>query len=179
MIFVVTGSRQYPFDRLIEGIDQLFAEKVIAEPVFAQIGNARYVPRHFSFTNFITQQEFLEKINEADLVITHAASGTVMKALRADKKVIVVPRQRKYGEHIDDHQIQAARAYSDHGYALAVFDMVNLGETINKIKEGNIELRRWENKDPLSIANLIDGFIAQTWDEKNSNKASLKRGAKK
>lgn len=164
MIFVTVGSRNYPFDRLFKKLDELYEDGTLNEPLFAQVGTSSYVPKHYEYRSFITPDEFQQKINEADIVISHGASGSIMKALNADKKVIAVTRLEKYGEHINDHQIQNNEAFGSNNYVLvADLELTNLGDCIKRIKEGNDGLIRWENKDPMSIVNMIDTFIQENW----------------
>ena len=164
VIFVTVGSRNYPFDRLFKKLDELYEEGSITEPAFAQIGTSSYQPQHYEYKAFITPEEFADKISEASIVISHGASGSIMKALNAGKKVIAVTRLEKYGEHINDHQIQNNEAFSSNGYVLmADLELNNLGECFKKIYEGTDELRPWENKDPLAIVKRIDKFIQENW----------------
>ena len=87
-----------------------------------------------------------------------------MKALNAGKKVIAVTRLEKYGEHINDHQIQNNEAFSTNGYVLmADLELDDLGECFQKILQGTDELTPWENKDPMAIVNMIDSFIQENW----------------
>lgn len=165
MIFVTVGSRNYPFDRLFRKLDELYEEGTLTEPVFAQTGTSIYKPKHYEYKAFISQEEFLEKVNAADIVISHGASGSIMKALNAGKKVIAVTRLQKYGEHINDHQIQNNVAFRDNGYVLAAdWELSDLGECIRKIHEGQDGLIPWENKDPMAIVNMIDAFIQENWN---------------
>ena len=92
MIFVTVGSRNYPFDRLFIKLDELCEQGVIKDEIFAQIGTTKYKPKHYQYADFISPDEFMEKINEARFVISHGASGSIMKALNAGKKVIAVTR---------------------------------------------------------------------------------------
>ena len=92
LIFVTVGSRHYPFNRLFEKLDELYENGVLTEPMFAQIGTSTYKPKHFDYTDFVSQEEFQKKIEEADIVVSHGASGSIMKALNAGKKVIAVTR---------------------------------------------------------------------------------------
>lgn len=164
LIFVTVGSRNYPFDRLFKTIDELYEVGVISEPVFAQIGTSTYRPKHYKFNNFISQDEFLEKIKEADIVISHGASGSIMKALNAGKKVIAVTRLEKYGEHINNHQIQNNTAFGSNGYVLvANNELTDLGDCLQRIYDGTDGLIPWENKDPLAVVNMIDQFIQENW----------------
>ena len=162
MIFVTVGSRNYPFDRLFIKLDELYDEGVLTEPMFAQTGTSAYKPRNYDYKDFISQEEFLEKINEADIVVSHGASGSIMKALNAGKKVIAVTRLEKYGEHINDHQIQNNTAFGTNGYVLvADNELTDLGECFQKIYNGADNLKPWENKDPMAIVNRIDEFIKE------------------
>lgn len=166
MIFVCVGSRNYPFNRLFKELDKLCDEGIIKEKIFAQIGTSTYIPKNFEYKDFISQEEFLEKVKDADIVISHGASGSIMKALNAGKKVIAVTRLEKYGEHINDHQIQNNEAFASNGYVLPVYEMEELKGALQKIYEGTDNLIPWENKDPMAIVNLIDEFIQENWKGK-------------
>lgn len=164
MIFVTVGSRNYPFNRLFKKLDELYEKGVLTDSMFAQIGTSTYKPKHYEYKNFISQEEFLEKVKEADIIVSHGASGSIMKALNAGKKVIAVTRLEKYGEHINDHQIQNNEAFAINNYVLmADLELENLGECFQKISEGTDRLVPWVNKDPLAIVNMIDKFIQENW----------------
>lgn len=164
MIFVTVGSRGYPFNRLLEKLDQLCEAGVIQEPMFVQTGTSTYVPRHYEHQAYIPQEEFQARVEQADIVISHGASGSVMAALNAHKKVIVVSRLEKYGEHINDHQVGCCEAVAGERHALmADLELENLGECIRLLQTGEVELVPWENKDPLAIVRMIDEFIQENW----------------
>lgn len=164
MIFVTVGSRNYPFDRLFKKIDELYDTGVLEEKMFAQIGTSTYKPKNFEYKDFISPEEFVEKVNEADIVVTHGASGSIMKALNAGKKVIAVTRLEKYDEHINDHQIQNNEAFASNNYVLmADLELDNLGDCFKKINSKDNGLVKWENKDPMAIVNMIDEFIQDNW----------------
>lgn len=162
-IFVTVGSRNYQFNRLFQKLDELFEQGIIKGQMFAQIGTSTYEPKHYEYKKFISQDEFLEKINWADIVVSHGASGSIMKALNAGKKVIAVTRLAKYNEHINDHQIQNNEAFASNGYVLAVYEMNDLGNAFEAFYNGTDNTRPWVNNDPLSIIKLIDNYI-QDWD---------------
>ena len=101
LIFVCVGSRPYQFNRLFEELDRLVGAGCVKESVFAQIGASTYEPTHFAFEHFMDPDAFKAKMAEADIVISHGASGSIMGALSAGKRVIAVSRLAKYGEHIN------------------------------------------------------------------------------
>lgn len=163
LIFVCVGSRNYPFNRLFVKLDELCEKGIIREEIFAQIGTSTYIPKNFKYKDFISQDEFQDLVDKSSLVISHGASGSIMKALNAGKEVIAVARLEKYGEHINDHQIQNNEAFASNKYVQAVYEMDELEKAIKLYYEGNTGTVAWENKDPMSIVNLIDEFIENNW----------------
>jgi beta-1,4-N-acetylglucosaminyltransferase len=111
MILVTVGTHHQGFDRLVQAMDDYAA--TTSEPVVIQRGSSAYVPRHarsFTFADY----ETMESLNrEARLVVAHAAAGAVLLAIRLGKPLVVVPRLRGYGEHMDDHQRQLAAALAE------------------------------------------------------------------
>lgn len=113
MIFVTLGSQKFQFDRLLRKIDELIETGVITEPVFAQTGHSTYAPQHFETEAFMDRDTFAEKMQQADTVITHAGTGAIIGAVKKGKKTIAVPRLAKYGEHVDDHQLQIVEQFTE------------------------------------------------------------------
>ncbi|MDD4251161.1 MAG: glycosyltransferase [Candidatus ainarchaeum sp.] len=102
-IFVTIGSMK-PFDRLISEIDLIGTK----HEIFAQIGESELKPKNIKWKKMLNQTEFKQKIKWADIVICHGAIVTITQALSNNKQVIIVPRQKKFGEAIDDHQLEIA-----------------------------------------------------------------------
>lgn len=121
MIFVTVGTNPtMHFDRLLEPMDRLAAD--LDEQVILQTGCSAFVPRnaeHFGFTT----SEHIETLNRsARIIVSHAAAGSVITALRHRKPVIVVPRRHHLNEHIDDHQLELAHALEAEGRAITVYE---------------------------------------------------------
>jgi UDP-N-acetylglucosamine transferase subunit ALG13 len=161
--FVTVGSRPYQFNRLFVKLDELIEQGIVKGSVFAQIGTSTYKPKHFEYKEFVSSEEFIAHVKEADIVICHGASGSIMKALHEEKKVIAVTRLKKYGEHLNDHQIQNNEAFGLNKYVLPVFEMDKLGDAFQAIYNGISDLKPYVNKDPLSIIKMVDNFIIETW----------------
>lgn len=164
MIFVTVGSRKYPFDRLFKKLDELYEDGVFHEELFAQIGTSTYIPKHYQYERFLSPDEFIKYIEAANIVVTHGASGSIMKALNAKKKVIVVTRLEKYGEHINDHQIQNNEAFSSNHYVImASPELTDLKQCFNCIYVGTDQLVPWKNSNPMAIIELVNEFIEENW----------------
>ena len=134
MIFVALGTQKFQFNRLLQMIDQLLDDGRIDEPVFAQVGNSDYKPKNYKYASFLNKYEFEEKIKECDVLITHSGVATIIAGIKNEKKVIVVPRLSKYGEHVDDHQIQIAQSFSKQNYVIMYTESADLEKLITKAK---------------------------------------------
>ena len=66
----------------------------------------------------MSDAEFRDEIDRADLVVSHAGVGTFMRCLEAGKVPVLVPRRASRGEHVDDHQLQIATVGDGRGLAV-------------------------------------------------------------
>ena len=139
MIFVILGTQKFQFNRLLKKIDELIEKKVIKEDVFAQIGNSTYNPKNFQYKKFLTREEFKEKIEISNLIITHGGTGAIITSLKEEKKVIAIPRLVRYGEHVDDHQIQIVEEFSNSEMIEVCINIEELEDKISKIKDKKFE----------------------------------------
>lgn len=162
-IFACAGSRPYQFNRLFEELDRLVAAGNITGEVFAQIGASTYEPKSFPFEHFMEPDDFKAAEKRADIVISHGASGSIMGALNAGKKVIAVARLAKYGEHINDHQIAINETLAREGLVLSVMDMSTLGDAIKALQTEKVKLKPWRNDNPTAIVDTIDQFIQENF----------------
>jgi UDP-N-acetylglucosamine transferase subunit ALG13 len=130
MILVTLGTIPYPFDRAIEWVDSLLKTKVIDDnPVFVQHGatNIDILKGHTQLTlqSFVNAPDFIKLIDQASLVISHAGQGSTRLLASRGAKFILVPRLKKYGEHVDDHQHLFCQAVGSLGikYCLSLEDL--------------------------------------------------------
>lgn len=134
MIFVTVGTQKFQLNRLLESVDKLIEKGMIVDTVFAQIGNSTYKPRHYQYERFLSREEFLRNIKLCDLLITHSGVGTIIEGLNFEKAIVVFPRRKEYGEHVDDHQMQIAEAFEKKDYILVCRDEALLGKVITSSK---------------------------------------------
>jgi len=130
-IFVTVGFETFPFDRLLQAIHKGLQRRLIRGEVSIQIGHSRCeVPAHESY-RFLGFDELVVRIKEADIVISHAGVGTTLLCLTLGKTPILFPRQSRFHEHVDDHQIQFARKMESQGKALVAYDEDDLFDKIS------------------------------------------------
>jgi UDP-N-acetylglucosamine transferase subunit ALG13 len=130
MIFVVIGTEKFPFNRLVESLDRLVEAHDITDEVFVQTGSCTYLPRHCIWKPFISFGEMCKNIESANLVIAHAGAGTTLLCIQLGKWPILVPRQKKFGEHVDDHQVSFAKKFEAIGLASVAYEMPALKDHI-------------------------------------------------
>lgn len=130
MIFVTLGSQKFQFNRLLKAVDELIEQGVIKEDVFAQTGYSDYQPQNYKYKPFLDRGEFAEWEGKADVVITHGGTGAIIGAVKKGKKVIAVPRLAKYGEHVDDHQLQLIEEFKGQNLICACTETEELGVSI-------------------------------------------------
>jgi UDP-N-acetylglucosamine transferase subunit ALG13 len=71
-----------------------------------------------SARSVISNQEMKQAMAEADVVITHAGTGSALLALGVGKYPVIVPRRKFFGEHVDDHQVQIVKTLGLRNLAL-------------------------------------------------------------
>lgn len=109
MIFVTVGTHEQSFDRLVKCIDQMVADGKIKEPVIIQKGYTDYEPQNCECYKLIGYDDMKKYIADARIVVTHGGPASFVAPLSIGKIPVVVPRQYKYNEHVNDHQLDFAR----------------------------------------------------------------------
>lgn len=111
MIFVTLGTQRQSFKRLLEEIENCTILK--NEEIIAQVGYTKYESENIKMVDFMDSEQFNNYMASAEFVITHGGVGSIFTALLNNKKVIAMPRLKKYGEHVDNHQIEICEKLAD------------------------------------------------------------------
>ena len=156
MIFLTVGT-QFPFDRLVRAIDIAVGRGCITEPVYAQIGESSYRPDNFVSVKSLKKALFDKYILHASCVISHAGMGTISMVLSNNKPLLVMPRRRKYGEVVNDHQVAISKKFEESGHLLAAYREEDLPKKIVELKSF-VPRQRSSNSDV--IINRISGFLS-------------------
>lgn len=112
---VSVGTQEgYPFDRLFESLVPLLKN---VDDVLWQTGDQDVSRFGIQGVGSVPHDEMNAAVSNADVVIMHAGTGSALTCMNAGKHAILVPRLKKYGEHVDDHQLQIARELALRGLA--------------------------------------------------------------
>jgi UDP-N-acetylglucosamine transferase subunit ALG13 len=98
-VILVTVGTQF-FDELIEEVDRLAGQEVIPQPVLAQIGLTPKKPRNVDHVAF--DGHLLDTARRADLIITHAGTGSLCEFIALGRPFIAVVNDSK----ADNHQLE-------------------------------------------------------------------------
>ncbi|MCL2448475.1 MAG: hypothetical protein FWD17_05970 [Polyangiaceae bacterium] len=100
-----------PFPRLIDALST-WAARHRDEDVWVQYG-AQVPPPGLDGATKVPRALLLSKLVDADVVVVHGGSGAILDAIRAGHAPVVVPRRARFGEHVNDHQLEIVDAMKD------------------------------------------------------------------
>ena len=124
----------FPFVRLITALNEL-VEKGLYEPEEI-VMQASVFPIEPQFTHYcyIPKEEFRRYMDEAEVIITHGGVNSIMAPMEQGKPFLIAPRMKKYGEHIDDHQLEISEMMEERYGVTVVKDMKLLPDAIRRAK---------------------------------------------
>lgn len=118
MIVYTLGTIFFPFDRAISWLGELLEKEIIIEPVLLQYGATSATKlSHPLLTSVpsLSRDDMHEAISQASLVISHAGQGSTRLLTNMGACFVLLPRLKRYGEHVDDHQLLFARTVQKFG----------------------------------------------------------------
>lgn len=156
MILVTLGTQDKTFERLLKAIDKQIKKGNIKDRVVVQAGFTKYESDNMEVFDLIPMKTFDKLLDEADLVITHGGVGSILSAIRKNKKVIAIPRLSKYKEHTNDHQKQIVEEFVSKEYILTCKDLNKIDLVIEESK--SFEPNKYKSNNNAMIK-IIEDFI--------------------
>lgn len=114
LMFATVGAT-LPFDRLVRSVADLKASGDIPEDLLIQTGEGGLRPPGATVMETLPFDDIQAVLRQADLVVCHGGTGSLITALREGCRVVAMPRSSKLGEHYDDHQRQITQAFAARG----------------------------------------------------------------
>ena len=131
MIVGVIGTSG-PFDRLVDGLAS-YAAVHPDQAVWVQHGRS-HLPAPLTGEAFVGREALLDRMDHAQAIVCHAGCGTLVDALSKGHLPVVMPRLARFGEHVNDHQLELLRALGDAGRIIPVDDVRDLGAAIDRAR---------------------------------------------
>mgnify|MGYP002724790477 CR=1 FL=1 len=102
------GTQKFQFNRLVEAFNQLIDDGVYRPSEVVMQSAVYEVEPQFTHYQLIPSDEFNRLINEAEVVVTHSGVNSIITCMNLYKPLVIVPRLHKFGEHVDNHQVEIA-----------------------------------------------------------------------
>ena len=166
MILVTLGTQDKDFSRLLKVLDKEIEKGNIKDKVIVQSGNTKYKSNNMEIFDFVSNRKLEELIEKSKLVITHGGVGSILTALKHNKKVIAAPRLSIliiYQHMIDEltnfnkigEVLENSKKFKPEKYKSNTKNMIKLID--NYIEEDNHI--SWYNKYYSILAYLFFGFL--------------------
>lgn len=137
-ILIILGTDHHPFVRLCDWADEWVSQHP-GDEVVVQCGSTRPPSRAVGIEMF-TPQCLVEELNNVDAAITHGGPGSIATVRASGLRPIIVPRNPRLGEHVDDHQMRFSAWAATHDLGDVVSDLAELGRSLERqLALGRIE----------------------------------------
>lgn len=149
LLFATVGAI-LPFDRLVNMVGDLKASGAISEDVVIQTGANGARPSGAVTHETLSFDDMQAFLKDADIVVCHGGTGSIITALRQGCRVIAVPRLFSHGEVYDDHQAEITKAFAERG-------LLTVANTKEELAAALAEVRV---KSPISATSEPKELIA-------------------
>jgi UDP-N-acetylglucosamine transferase subunit ALG13 len=98
-------------------------------------------------------------MKRAKIVITHGGTGSIFTALNLNKKVIAIPRLKKFREVTNDHQLQIVKELEKEKMLIGVYDINQLEEAFKKVERIRMNLKQKLKERKIPMIPIINQFL--------------------
>ena len=117
LLFATVGAT-LKFDRLVEYVSTAASKGLLPREVLIQTGTGGQSPPNLECVESLDFSTIRNTLLNADIVVCHGGTGSLVTALEAGCKVIAIPRLFEHGEHYDNHQKEITDAFAARGLIL-------------------------------------------------------------
>lgn len=145
-VVVTLGTTEsYGFRRLVEKLVPLLA----GVDVLWQTGVTDVSGLDIEAHESVPHDDLVAAVGKSDLVIAHSGTGAAITSLENGLCPLLVPRLSRFGEHVDDHQVQIAGELARRGLAVRA-DVSELTEGTLRTAAGRSVVRS-VHRSPLQL----------------------------
>jgi UDP-N-acetylglucosamine transferase subunit ALG13 len=129
VIFATVGTHHDGFPRMLRALERLPHD----EELVVQHGHGTPPANADVAEPFLPFPQMSEYFGRADVVVTHAGVGSILMAIRHGHVPIVVPRLKRNGEHVDDHQVELAERLAAQHRVHVIWDESELAGAVKEV----------------------------------------------
>lgn len=156
LLAVLLGTDHHPFPRLVNWVSAVNHGDNV--DVFVQHGHTG-LPAGLAGQAMLDQRALTALLERANAVVTHGGPGLIMEARAAGHLPVVVPRDPRRREHVDDHQLRFAGYIGDAGLAVVARTPLELRlALVSALARGRSHTGLARNGTDPSLA--FDGLVA-------------------
>ncbi len=133
LLLVTVGTDHHPFDRLVRWVDAWLASGAVPLRCLMQIGTSAPPQGPAAWQVYLEFEALHRAMAEAAVVVCHGGPGTILGARQAGVIPVVVPRQARLGEHVDDHQVLFTRRLAASGHIRVVETEAQLHALLDRV----------------------------------------------
>lgn len=151
MILGVVGTHGQPMLRMVGALDA-FARDNPQEEVRIQAGPAAHTVRHAHAVDYVGGDTLQEWATAATVVVTHGGPSLLLELVDSGRVPIVMPRERSFREHVDDHQVEFAEFLAARGLVIVVRSAEELRQALEDYRRLVLDLQRLGLPSPDAAA---------------------------
>ncbi|MDP3491512.1 MAG: glycosyltransferase [Hyphomonadaceae bacterium] len=157
LLFATVGAI-LPFDRLVDMVADVNSRGEIPERILIQTGTGGRVPEAIETVETLSFDLMQSTLKEADIVVCHGGTGSLITALRQGCRIIAVPRLFSKGEVYDDHQAEITSAFAERG-------LIAVANTADELSQALKDVRsrppRLATSDPSELIRYLNELLDQ------------------
>lgn len=126
--------------------------------VVIQAGTAARSVKHAQAVSYASEEQIQRWLEGAAIVVTHGGPSLVLALVDRGRRPIVMPRERRYAEHVDDHQVAFAEFLASRHLIVLVRTPAELLEALEHPDPGRVEAAPLP---PLDLSSTLARFEEQ------------------
>jgi UDP-N-acetylglucosamine transferase subunit ALG13 len=137
LLLVTVGTDHHPFDRLVRWVDGWLGGsggRAAGLRCLMQTGtSAAPASEAVEWQAYLEFEALQAAMRDAAAMVCHGGPGTILGARHMGAVPIVVPRRRRLGEHVDDHQVAFSRRLAAEGSVFLAEDEAGLRRLLDRV----------------------------------------------
>ena len=101
--------------------------------------------------------EVLAILRDADIVVCHGGTGSLITALREGCRLVAMPRLFELGEHYDNHQAEITAAFQDRGLLEVATTSEDLSRALAAVRAREPAMA---TSDPAALTQYLQKIVA-------------------
>jgi UDP-N-acetylglucosamine transferase subunit ALG13 len=165
-VVVTVGTDHHPFDRLIGWTNDWLRQHPEHIPGFFMQSGAASVQPDCPGSRFLDAGQLGALLDMADVMLCHGGPGSISDAWERGQVPIVVPRLRRLGEVVDDHQVDFCRKLAELGRVRLAEEPAGLAELLDEAARDHTRFRTTAPEADVSAAvgrfgDLVDELVSR------------------